>query len=75
MVKRKRKVIWSFKAKESLKDHYKFIKKESLSAAIRVKTEIINSSKSLNEDPEKYQLDEYYPNNPGNIRRYFQMEL
>ncbi|WP_420319309.1 type II toxin-antitoxin system RelE/ParE family toxin [Ekhidna sp.] len=28
-------------------------------------------SKSLNLNPEKYQLDEYYSNNPGNIRRYF----
>ena len=70
MVKRK-KVFWSDKAKASLKYHYDFIKKDSIEAARKVKKEIILASKSLNQNPEMYQLDEYYPNNPGNIRRYF----
>ncbi len=40
-------------------------------AVKKVKTELINATKNLNSNPEKYQLDEYYPNNPGNIRRFF----
>lgn len=60
-----KKVIWSERAKESLKEHYDHIKQDSVSAAKRVKSEIINASKGLNVYPEKYQLDEYYPNNPG----------
>lgn len=40
-------------------------------AAKRVKSELIEATKQLNPYPEKYQLDEYYPNNPGNIRRLF----
>ncbi|SMD43928.1 Plasmid stabilization system protein ParE [Aquiflexum balticum DSM 16537] len=66
-----KKVIWSKKAVESLKYYHDFIKKDSPSAAIKVKQEIINASKSLATDPEKYQLDEFIPNNPGNIRRFF----
>lgn len=70
-MKKLKKVIWSEKAINSLKDHCNKIKLDSPTAAKRVRLEIINSSKQLNEYPEKYQIDEYYPNNPGNIRRYF----
>lgn len=69
--KRNRKIIWSDKAKYALKKHYEHIKEDSLLAAKRVKNEIIKSTKNLNSYPEKYQLDEFYPDNPGNIRRYF----
>lgn len=68
---KKKKIIWSERAIASLKEHYDHIKQDSVPAAKRVKSEIINASKSLNTYPEKYQLDEYYPNNPGNIRRFF----
>ncbi|WP_163385359.1 type II toxin-antitoxin system RelE/ParE family toxin [Cyclobacterium jeungdonense] len=64
-------VIWSDKAKMALKDHYDWIKSESKSAADNVRREIIRSTKTLVLNPEKHQLDEYYPNNPGNIRRFF----
>jgi plasmid stabilization system protein ParE len=70
-LKKERKVIWSEKAKFSLKAHYDHIKKDSLVAAKRVKSEIIEATKQLNPNSEKYQLDEFYPNNPGNIRRFF----
>lgn len=68
---KKKKVIWSDRAQESLKRHYDHIKEDSIPAAKKVKSEIIRSSKKLNSNPEKFQVDEYYPNNPGNIRRYF----
>ena len=67
----KKKVIWSKKAKESLKLYHDHIKEDSMPAAKRVKSEIINASKELVHYSGKYQLDEYYPNNPGNIRRFF----
>lgn len=68
---KKKKVVWSDRGKASLKEHYDYIKQESLPAAKRVKLEIINASKTLSSHPEKYQLDEYFPNNPGNVRRFF----
>lgn len=69
---KKKEVIWSDSARESLKKkHYDYIKKDSVPAAQKVISEIINASKNLNNHPDKYQLDEYYPNNPGNIRRFF----
>lgn len=55
----------------ALKDHYDWIKLDSKGAADKVKQEIIRANKDLVFEPEKYQLDEYYPNNPGNIRRFF----
>lgn len=67
----KRRVIWSERARVSLKAHYEYIKLDSVAAATKVKSEIIKASKELALHPEKYQLDEYYPNNPGNIRRFF----
>ncbi len=59
------------KANQSLEKIYQDLKKESPSAAKRVKSEIFKSTKSLAFHPEKYQLDEYYPDNPGTIRRFF----
>ena len=70
MTKRK-KVIWSKKAKESLKEYCDFIKKDSVPAAKRVRLEILKATRNLNIYPEKFQIDEYYPNNTGNIRRLF----
>jgi plasmid stabilization system protein ParE len=67
----KKKVIWSELAKLSLKTHHDYIKKDSAAAAKRVKSEIVKASKDLSLHPEKYQVDEYYPSNPGNIRRFF----
>jgi len=55
----------------ALKDHYDWIKLDSKSAADSVRREIIRSTKELFPNPEKHQLDEFYPNNPGNIRRFF----
>ena len=66
----KKKVIWPKRAQESLKYHHDYIKQESPSATQKVRTEIINSSKKLIHFQEKFQADEYYPNNQGKIRRY-----
>ncbi len=68
---KKKPVIWSKQAQDSLREFYDYIKSDSKSAAQKVKQEIINSSKKVSNHPEKYQLDDYYPNNPGNIRRFY----
>lgn len=70
-MKEHRKVIWSKKARNSLKEHYDNIAIDSKSAAKRVKAEIFRAAKEIPPYAEKYQIDEYYPNNPGNIRRFF----
>jgi plasmid stabilization system protein ParE len=67
----KRKVVWSDWAKLSLQVHHDYIKQDSAAAARRVKSEIIKASKDLARHPEMYRVDEYYPNNPGNIRIFF----
>ena len=67
----RKKVIWSEKAIESLKEHHDRIKEDSPKAAKRVKSEIVSASRRLTQHSDQYQLDEYYLNNPGNVRRYF----
>ncbi|MCE7992169.1 MAG: type II toxin-antitoxin system RelE/ParE family toxin [Roseivirga sp.] len=71
MVKKLRKVIWSERAINSLKDHHDLIAVDSRTAAKKVKAEILRAAKEIPPYAEKYQVDEYYPNNPGNIRRFF----
>jgi plasmid stabilization system protein ParE len=68
-LKKERKVIWSEKSKLSLKAHYDHIKKDSLVAAKRVKSEIIEATKQLNPNPEKYKLDEFHPPLLGEVWR------
>lgn len=71
VAKNKLKVIWSTKASQSLEYYYKKIKKDSLTNANKVRDEIFKTTKILPNTPYCFQLDEYYPNNPGNIRRFF----
>ncbi|ELR72930.1 hypothetical protein C900_00891 [Fulvivirga imtechensis AK7] len=71
MVAKKRKVVWSLKASTSLEQIYKHIREESPTAAKAVRSEIFKATKSLPSHPYKYQSEEYYPENAGNIRRFF----
>ncbi len=72
MVAEKRLTVrWTDKANQSFEDICKNIKQHSPSAALRVRSEIFKSIKSLPLHPEKYQIDEYYPHNPRTIRRFF----
>lgn len=65
------KVIWTNKAKNALKEIYDYLKVDSVWVAKKVKSELIASANTLVLHPNKYQKDEFYPNNPGNIRRFF----
>jgi plasmid stabilization system protein ParE len=50
----RKKVIWSKRAKQSLKAHHDYIKQDSAAAAKRVKLEIIKASRDLSLQPEQY---------------------
>lgn len=65
------KIEWTEKAVRSLNAYIDYIRKNSPDAAIKVKREILLTTKKLPENPNIYQLDEYYPGNSGNIRRFF----
>ncbi|MEK6479322.1 type II toxin-antitoxin system RelE/ParE family toxin [Catalinimonas sp. 4WD22] len=67
----KREVVWTLKAQFALDRHYAYLHDISPQQAWKVRQEIIRITKSLSEQAEIYQLDEYYPENPGNIRRFF----
>jgi len=70
----RKKVIWAKRASASLDYYCEIIAEESPSSAKKVRREIVLTAKTLSKNPELYQLDEYYPDNPGNIRRFFRWD-
>ena len=66
-----KKVVWTTRARASLDCYCDIIAEDSASNAKKVKREIVLTSKKLAKTPYLYQLDEYYLDNPGNIRRFF----
>jgi plasmid stabilization system protein ParE len=68
---KKKSVIWTQKASISLDRFCAYIERDSLSAAKRVKKEIIKTAGELNLNSEIYQLDEFFANESQNIRRFF----
>ena len=56
--------------KEQLKEIYKYIKKNSLGNAEKVRSKILLSTKLLATGKEIYKLDELKQNNKGNYRAY-----
>ena len=57
MVKKKFKVIWDDKAKQSLKEIYLYITKDSHPAAGKVRNAIVKLADSLNTFPERHQVE------------------
>ena len=66
-----KKVVWTTRASASLDCYCDIIAEDSSSIAKKVRKEIILTTKKLSKNPFLYQLDEYYLDNPGNIRRFF----
>ncbi|MDP4680139.1 MAG: type II toxin-antitoxin system RelE/ParE family toxin [Cyclobacteriaceae bacterium] len=66
-----KKIEWTTRAKASLDYYCSIIAKDSPTNAQKVRKEIVLTSKKLLMNPYLYQVDEYYPNNTGNIRRFF----
>lgn len=63
-------VNWNKRASQSLKKAYDRILKESYNNAVLVKDGIMSIVDSLPAHPEKYPLDKYRTNNPGNYRAF-----
>lgn len=64
MVKHKKlKVIWDIEAKEHLSDTIAYIRKESLQGAKKVKQAILDTVKSLPDNPEIYEPDRFKEDN------------
>lgn len=55
-------------AKESLRDIIEYIKRDSPSAAIKVRKKLIETVKSLKELPKRYSSEVYLKDKPGNYR-------
>lgn len=51
------KIVWSSRAKKSLKEIYNYIKKDSPSSAKKVREDVIKLVKSLKISPAKFQVD------------------
>ena len=67
-MKKHYRVIIPPAAKESLRDIIDYIKKDSPSAAIRVRKKLITKAKSLRELPERFSSEPFLMNKPGNYR-------
>jgi addiction module RelE/StbE family toxin len=71
MVNKKfREVVWSDDAKKQLKEIYKYIKKDSLQAALLIKNKILESTRQLSNSPAIYENDKLKDNNDGNYKAY-----
>ena len=55
-------------AKESLRDIIDYIKKDSPTAAKKVRKKLIETAKSLTEFPERFSREEYLKEKTGNYR-------
>lgn len=70
MVKEVRKIVIDNSAKNSLKEIYTYIRKDSLQNADMVKEKILSSIKELVTNPERYNLDKYRIDNDGTFRAF-----
>lgn len=71
MVKHKRRVIWDEDARANFKQAIAHIKKNSLQNAEKIKKEILVSTNSLINEPERLHApDKYRMNNDGSYRAY-----
>ena len=70
MVKIKLPVLWSDSAKFQLRNIYDYIKVDSISAAKKVKKNILVSTRQLSEFPFLYEKDSLKDNNDGEYRAY-----
>jgi plasmid stabilization system protein ParE len=59
LVKKRYRVIWDTRAKESLKSIILYIKEESPAAARKVRSELLKLTASLNKMPERFSMEPY----------------
>lgn len=68
-------VSWDKRAYISLQKAYAYIAKSSPKNAEKVKEAILSTTRRLPEHPERYPLDKFKHNNPGNYRAFEQFSL
>ena len=68
VAKKKLPIRWDKLAKDNLDAIYNYIAKDSLSAAKKVKKELINLAHSLNDFPEKFSTEEQLSDEPEKFR-------
>lgn len=68
MKKKKLPVVWTSGARESLKNIYQYIKKDSPQNALQVKNGLLKLANSLNLFPEKFPREHFLEDEPENFR-------
>jgi len=68
VAQKKLPIRWDIQAKENLDAIYDYIAKDSVLAARKVKKELVNIARSLNNFPEKFSIEESLVDVPGNYR-------
>ena len=63
-------VIWSKRADQQLQKAYQDIKEDSPANAVKVRDEILATTRELADYPEKYPPDKFKRSNPGNYRAF-----
>ncbi len=71
MVIDSRKIIWDKQAYKHLKEIYDYVKKDSLSGAQKIKTEIYAAIERLPANPYQFTEDPLKSNNDGSYRVFF----
>ncbi len=66
--KRKLPIRWDRLAKDNLDKIYEYIAKDSITAARKVKKELVELAHSLNDFPEKFSIEEFLADEPENYR-------
>ena len=66
--KKKLPIRWDKLAKDNLDAIYEYIAEDSIPAARKVKKELVKLAHSLNDFPEKFSIEEYLADIPGNYR-------
>lgn len=61
-------IRWDWQAKKNLDAIYDYIAEDSVVAARKVKKELVNLVSSLNDFPEKFSIEDYLADVPGNYR-------
>jgi plasmid stabilization system protein ParE len=61
-------IRWDRLAKENLDAIYDYIAEDSVLAAQKVKKELVTLARSLNDFPEKFSIEDYLADVPGNYR-------
>ena len=67
----KKRVKWTKKAKSNLDYYCDEIAKEAPLNAKKVKKKILATAREVSNFPNMYQIEDYYENNQGDIRRFF----